>query len=140
MEAALRSCSIVVVVLTPDFVRSTYCMRELHWALHPAEPHPAQLQQPAAPAMLQPAADSAHEKTSVLQQTTQQRSKQPPLLLPVFYQASDTGAMQQEIQRQIADAYKNHASPAELQRLQQASSDLAAVSRITGNRLDSQGK
>jgi TIR domain len=44
-EAALRSCSIVVVVLTPDFVRSSDCMEELHWALHPSQPHPAQPQQ-----------------------------------------------------------------------------------------------
>ena len=29
MEAALRSCSIVVFVLTPDFARSSYCMKEL---------------------------------------------------------------------------------------------------------------
>ena len=47
MEAAVRSCSIVVIVLTPDFVRSSYCMRELHWALHPSQLHPVQLQQVA---------------------------------------------------------------------------------------------
>jgi TIR domain len=140
MEAALRSCSIVVIVLTPDFVRSDYCMGELHWALHPNQQHPAQLQQPAAAATSQPAAGSTPQRTSVLQQTPQQRSKEPPSLLPVFYHTSDTAALQQEIHGQIADAWTNCAPTAELQRLQQASADLAAVSRITGNRLDSQGK
>ena len=140
MEAALRSCSIVVIVLTPDFVRSSFCMRELHWALHPSEPHPAQLQQPAGPAMLQPMAGSALQQDAPSHKTTQQRSKQPPLLLPVLYHTSDIGALQQEIQQQVAEAGGAGASPAALQQLQQASTDLAAAYEFTANWLDSQGK
>jgi TIR domain len=138
MEAALRGCSIVVIVLTSDFVRSAYCMKELHWALHPDEPHPAQLQQSAGSATQQPAAGGAPQQDVLLHQATQQRSKQPPLLLPVFYQTSDMEALQQQLQQHTAaEAHKRGASTAELQ---QAHTDLAAVYEFTGNRLDSQGK
>ncbi len=40
MEAALRTCHIVVAILAPDFVRSAYCMQELRWALDCQQPHP----------------------------------------------------------------------------------------------------
>jgi hypothetical protein len=49
-------------------------------------------------------------------------------------------ALQQDIQRQIAEAGGSGRSPAALQQLQQASTDLAAVYGFTANRLDSQGK
>lgn len=38
MEAATRTCHVVVAVLTPDFVRSSYCMEEQLWALD-TQPH-----------------------------------------------------------------------------------------------------
>jgi TIR domain len=139
MEAALRSCSIVVVVLTSDFVRSAYCMEELHWALHPAQPHPTQPRQSAGPATLQPAAGSVRQQDASSHQTTPQRSKQPPLLLPVLYHTS-MEALQQDVQQQVAEAGGRGASSAALQQLQQASIDLAAVYKFTANRLDSQGK
>jgi TIR domain len=140
MEAALRSCSIVMVVLTLDFVRSSYCMEELHWALHPTQQHPAQLPTSAAPATLQPAAGTAMQLEAQLHHPAQQCSKQPLLLLPVFYHTSDLEALQQDVQRQLAKAGGGGTSAAELQRLQQATKDLAALCRYTGNRLDSQGK
>jgi TIR domain len=140
MEAALRSCSIVVIVLTADFVRSEYCMKELHWALHPTQPHPSQLQQAAGPARLQPAAGGSHQQDAFSHQAIQQRGKQPPLLLPVLYHNSDMTVLQQDIQQQITDVGGSGASSAALQQLQQASIDLAAVYEYTANRLDSEGK
>ena len=127
MEATLRSCSIVVVVLTPDYLRSSYCLQELHWALHPCQP---QQQQAAADGVLQ----QPHWS-----QSTTQRSREPPVVLPVFYHTSDIGALQQEVQRQLAASHCRSAPLAELERLQQASTDLAALCRLTGDRPDSHG-
>ena len=135
MEAAVRSCSIVVFVLTTDFVRSSYCMRELRWALHAAQP---QLQKPGA-MLTQSAADSASRQGAVAAQTTQRGSKQPGLL-PVFYHTSDIDALQLDVEQQIAEAHKNGRSPAELPRLQQAGEDLSALCGFTGIRLDSHNK
>ena len=136
MEAVLRSCSIVVFVLTPDFACSSYCMDELHWALHPAQPQ--QQERAGTAAALQSAAGSTQQQPQS-RQKTQQGSKQP-LLLPVFYHTSDVTVLQQDIKRQVAEASKGGTSAAALQLLQQACTDAAALSRFTGNRLDSQGK
>ena len=141
MEFALRSCSIVVIVLTPDFVCSPYCIEELHWALHPSQPHPAQLPMSAGPAVLQPAAGGAPQQDAASQQTTQQRSKRPPLPLPVLYHTSDMVALEKAVQQQRkAEADKSGMACAAVQQLDQASIDLAAVYEFTANRLDSQGK
>ena len=61
-------------------------------------------------------------------------------MLPVFYHTSSIEALQQEVRQQLADARESGAPPAAQQRLQQASADLEAVCRITGDRLDSHGK
>ena len=127
MEATLRSCSIVVIVLTPDYVHSSYCLQELHWALHPRQPHP---QQAAAGGPLQ------HPG----QWTTTQHGSEPPLVLPVFYHTSNIGHLQHEVQQQLAAAYNSSAPLTVLKRLQQASADLAAICKLTGDRLDSHGK
>jgi TIR domain len=136
MEAALRSCSIVVVVLTLDFVRSTYCMEELHWALHASQP---QLRKPADAVAQHSAADRAPQQETYHRQSTQQGSKEP-WLLPVFYRTSDIDELQQDVEQQIADACEGGASPAQLQRLQQAGKDLGALCGFTGDRLDSHNK
>ena len=135
VEAALRSCSIVVVVLTPDYLRSFYCMAELHWALHPAQPHPPQLQKTAGPAMQQAAAGTATRQPEDRLQSTTQRSQEPPVLLPVFYRTSDVDGLQQGMQRQVADARRRGAPVAVQKLLQQATTDLAALCRITGIRM-----
>jgi TIR domain len=140
MEAALRSCSIVVVVLTPDYLQSSYCMEELHWALHPLQLHPPLKKSAAEPALQQLAAGSTPKASAQLQQSTTQRDKEPPLVLPVFYHTSRIEALQQEVQQQLADADQSGAPSAARQRLQQASADLAEVCRISGDRLDSHGK
>jgi TIR domain len=132
MEAALRSCSFVVFVLTPDFLRSSYCMEELHWALHPTESHPP-LHESASK---QAAAGSAAHQPARLQRVTVQRSKEL-VLLPVFYHTSNIPGLQQQMQRLIDEA---KSSGAPLADLQQAGIDLAALCRITGIREDSQGK
>ena len=132
MEAALRSCSIVVVVLTPDYLRSSYCMAELHWALHPEQPHPPLLHKSTGLATRRAAAGTATRQPEERLQSTTQRSKEPPALLPVFYHTSDVDGLQQEMQRQVADARRRSALVAEQKRLQQASTDLAALCRITG--------
>ena len=136
MEAALRSCSIVVAVLTPDYLRSAYCLEELHWALHPAQPHPPLLQSFVGPA------DSAAGRAPQLQPNpvSVQRSRGAPTLFPVFLHTSDLAALREDMQQQVDEASRCSAPPAELQRLQQASRDLAAVCRFTGDRLDSHGK
>jgi TIR domain len=136
MEAAVRSCSIVVFVLTRDFVHSSYCLRELRWALDAAQSHPVQLQQSAS---LQPAADSTPQQEALSRRSTQQRSKQP-LLLPVFYHTSEIDALQQDVECQIAEARKGSKSPGELQQLQQAGNDLGALCGFVGDRLDSHDK
>jgi TIR domain len=140
MEAAVRSCSVVVVVLTPDYLRSSYCMKELHWALHPAQTHPPLQQTFAGPCAQQSAGGSAAHQHAQLHSTTLQRGTAPPTLLPVFYHTSDIRALQQEMQQQVAEAHCRGAPPAELQRLQRASSDLVVVCRIAGDRLDSHGR
>ena len=137
MEAALRSCSIVVAVLTPDFLRSSYCMRELHWALHPQEPHPP-LQQKftngdsgAEAEVVNAAAQLPHgEPCAVLRS-----SSQPPVLMPVFHRISNIAALQQQMADQIAAAPAAGKAQAE-----QGGEDLAAACRRTGDRLDSHGK
>lgn len=138
MEAALRTCSIVVVVLTPDYLRSAYCLEELHWALHPARPHPPLLQRLVGPV------ESAAGHAPQLQPdpVSVQRVRGPPTMLPVFLHTSDLTALQQDMQQQVDEAGRCSAplASAELQRLEQASTDLAAVCRFTGDRLDSHGK
>jgi TIR domain len=134
MEAAVRSCSIVVFVLTLDFVRSTYCMEELHWALHAS-----QLQQEPGAVPVRSATDTASRQGAVAAQTRQQGSKQPGLL-PVFYHISDIDALQQDVERQIAEAHENGTLQAELPQLQQAGEDLSALYGFTGIRLDSRNK
>lgn len=138
-EAALRSCSIVVAVLTPDYLRSAYCMLELHWALHPSEPHPPLLQKSAMPAMQQSTAGHT-PRDAQLHSITVQRSKGPPYVLPVFYHSSNIHALQQSVEQQLAKAHITDAPPGTLQRLQQAGADLAAVCGFAGDRLDSHGK
>lgn len=140
MEAALRSCSIVVVVLTHDYLCSAYCMEELHWALHPAQPHPPLLQKTAGSSMRQAAAGTATRQPGQRPNTTTQRTKKLPLVVPVFHHTSDIDALQQEVHRQLAEATASSSLSAAQQRLQQASADLAAACRLTGDRLDSHGK
>jgi TIR domain len=137
MEAALRSCSIVVAVLTPDFLRSPYCMAELHWALHPQEPHPPLQQkftngEPCAEAdTVKAAAQIQHGEPCEVQRS----SSQPPLLMPVFHSTSDIAALQQQMADQIAAASAANKAQAE-----QAGEDLAAACRLVGDRLGSHGK
>ena len=69
-----------------------------------------------------------------------QRSTGAPTLFPVFLHTSDLAALREDMQQQVDEASRCSAPPAELQRLQQASRDLAAVCRFTGDRLDSHGK
>lgn len=140
MEAALRSCGIVVVVLTPDYLKSSYCMEELRWALNPLQPHPPLLQKSAGPALQQQAAGSTPGPQAQRQHSTTQRDQEPPLVLPVFYHTSNIDALQQQVQQQLADARESGAPSAAQQQLQQASTSLAAVCRLTGDRLDSHGK
>ena len=140
MEAALRSCSVVVVVLTPEYLHSSYCMEELHWALHPLQPHPPLLQKNAAPALQQLAARSTARPPVHRHASTTQRDKESPVVLPVFYHTSKIEALQQEVQQQLADAHDSGAPSAAQQQLQQACADLDAVCRITSDRLDSHGK
>ena len=136
MEAAVRGCSIVVVVLTPDYLCSAYCLEELHWALHPAQPHPVQ---PGKPSARQPAAGSTAEHLPDRHQATQQRSRQPPLVLPVFYHTSDIYALQHVLRRRMSRV-RTWFTPSAKQALKRAQADLDLVYDITGNRLDSQGK
>ena len=138
MEAARRTCSIVVVVLTPDFLCSSYCMGELHWAQHPTQSHRPLRQSHAASAALQSATGSPPHLQP--DDVTVQRSKAPPLLLPVFLRTSDIAALQKLMLQHNRGARKRRAPAAELHRLQQASEDLDAVCRSTGDRLDSHGK
>ena len=133
MEAALRSCSIVVFLLTHDFLGSSYCMEELHWALHPTESHPPLLHGSGA---AHTAAGSASCQSAHSHRVTVQRSKEPQLL-PVFYHTSNIAGLQQEMQRLI-DAANSRGAPSAA--LQQASIDLAALCRITGIREDCQSK
>jgi TIR domain len=138
MQAALRSCSIVVIVLTPDFLRSPYCMSELRWALHPCEPHPSLVQRSTGPDQQLSAGGSAGNRQVQLHSAALQHGRAPPLVLPVFYQASNVSALQQDMQQQLAQL---HSLPSgEQQRLKQASADLDMVCRITGDRQDSHGK
>jgi TIR domain len=140
MEAALHSCSIVVVVLTPDFLRSSYCMDELHWALHPAQPHPQLLRKSAELIIQQSAAGSTAQQPGPQHHSTTQRGRDPPLVVPVFHHTSNIEALQQEVHQQLAKAIASDAPSAAQQRLQQATSDLAAACRLNGDRLDSHGK
>jgi TIR domain len=136
MEAALRTCSIVVVVLTPDFLRSSYCMDELHWALDPHKPH-RPLQQKFAKD--DPGADvDAVSAAAGVQQpgqpcTVQRGGSKPPLLIPVFHQTSSITALQRQMAGQIA------AAP-EAEKARQFSEDLAAACRLNGDRPNSYGK
>ena len=132
MEAALRSCSIVVFVLTHDFLRSSYCMEELHWALHPTESHPPLHESAAEHA----AAGSTACQPAHSPRVTVQRSKEP-VLLPVFYHTSNIAGLQQEMQRLIDESVSSGQPSAVLQ---QGGVDLAALCKITGIREDSQGK
>jgi TIR domain len=137
MEAALRSCSIVVAVLTPDFLRSCYCMRELHWALHPQEPHPP-LQQKFTNGDSGAEAEVVNAAAQLQQRQPcagQRSSGRPPLLMPVFHNNSDIAALQQQMAEQIAAAPAANQAQAE-----QASKDLSTACRRTGDRLDSHGK
>ena len=137
MEATLRSCSIVAVVLTTDFVRSTYCLQELHWALQSSQLHPAQ-PLPSEPAAVRSAAGSAPQPAPDMQQQAGgQGSRKPCMLLPVFYGISDISTLQQEVQRLMGEARD---SGAPLHELQQAGADLASVCGITGVRQDSHSK
>ena len=57
MESALRGASVVLVVITTDFLRSRYCLEELHWACDEMQRRGSQAQQgqqPAEPLMLVP--------------------------------------------------------------------------------------
>jgi TIR domain len=128
MESALRSCSIVVAVLTADFVRSKYCMQELHWALHLKQPHRLLQQEHASTDAVQPAQQK---------QNADQRSPLPPLLMPVFHGTSDINTLQHQLMQDI------NAIPAEDPAgswLQQRAADLEAACRHTGDRPDSHGK
>ena len=136
MESALRGCSIVVAVLTADFLRSSYCMQELHWALHSAQPHPVQ---PGNPSARQPAAGSATQQLPDTKQTEQQCSREPPLVLPVFYHTSDIYALQDVLRRRMSRV-RMWFTPSARQGLKRAQADLDLVYNIISNRLDSQGK
>lgn len=136
MEAALRSCSIVVVVLTPDFLRSSYCMAELHWALHPQEPHPplqwkfTNGESGAEAEVVNTAAQLQHGEPFAVQRN----SSQPPLVMPVFHCTSDIAALQNQMAHQTAATPAAGKAQAE-----QAVKDLAAACRRVGDRLDSHG-
>ena len=57
MEAALRGANVVLVIITTDFLRSQYCLEELHWACEEMQRRSSQTQQgqqPAEPFMLVP--------------------------------------------------------------------------------------
>jgi hypothetical protein len=45
MELALRGASVVLVVVTTNFVRSKFCLQELHWALDETQRRSQQAQQ-----------------------------------------------------------------------------------------------
>jgi TIR domain len=159
MEAALRSCSIVVAVLTPAFLRSSYCMDELHWALHPKESHPA-LQQIYSSLGANEVADDVVRAAAQLPQpgepcTVQRAGSRLPTLMPVFHDTSDIASLQDQLTAQIkaavaasaaAAASADPADPAAVAaasaaaKAEQAGKDLAAACRRTGDRLDSHGK
>ena len=57
MESALRGASVVLVVVTTDFLRSKFCLEELYWACDEMQRRSSQAQQgqqPAGPYMLVP--------------------------------------------------------------------------------------
>ena len=57
MESALRGASVVLVVVTTDFLRSKFCLKELYWACDEMQQRSSQAQQgqqPARPYMLVP--------------------------------------------------------------------------------------
>ena len=57
MESALRGASVVLVVVTTDFLRSKFCLEELYWACNEMQRRSSQaqqVQQPADPYMLVP--------------------------------------------------------------------------------------
>ena len=49
IEAALRGASVVLVVVTTDFIRSKYCLDELHWAYDEMRRRRSQAQQGQQP-------------------------------------------------------------------------------------------
>ena len=51
MEIALRGASIVLVVVTRDFMRSKHCLDELHWACDEMQRRSQQVQQGQQPAV-----------------------------------------------------------------------------------------
>jgi TIR domain len=138
MEAALCSCSIVVAVLTPDYLRSSYCMAELHWALHPQGQH-SPLQQKVTAASGDASTD-ADRAAAQLQQPGQQfevrrSDSKLPVLMPVFRDTSSIDALQQQMASQVAAAPEAGRAQAE-----QAGEDLAAACRHAGDRPDSFGR
>ena len=64
MESALRGANVVLVVVTTDFLRSKFCLEELHWACDEMQRRSSQTQQP------------------------QQRTS-PFMLVPIFYHDQD---------------------------------------------------
>ena len=57
LESALRAASVVLIVITTDFLRSKYCLEELHWTCDEMQRRNSRAQQPqqrASPFMLVP--------------------------------------------------------------------------------------
>jgi TIR domain len=132
MEATLRSACVVVVILTPAFAASEFCMEELHWALHPA-------QNAVPPPIVMPVFYNSSNVFELLQQFGQQISK------------ANADIAQTNIQRLEAEAEKDSVATADLERLlekqkrkqqqlMQKSSNIRAATKYTGIRADSVGR
>ena len=165
MEAALRSCRVVVAVLTPAFLRSSYCMEELHWALHPKEAHPP-LQQKFSSRGADNVANDIQRAAAQLPQpgepcTVQRAGSRLPTLIPVFHETSDIEQLQKHLKERVerAEAVRKSAraaarpAPASAAAtaalaaaasayaaVRRADDNVAAACRHVGDRKDSHGK
>ena len=118
MESALRGASIVLVVVTKQFLRSKYCLQELHWACEEMQRQSQQAQ---------------HDEQSV----------RALKLIPIFYHDQDPaiGFGVDSLQRSgLHKLLRQHHAAATTADREQWLDALIALAKRTGIRQDSTGR